>query len=165
MRLLRLSLFREKLNFNDNRDYREAIIAISRFTLSLERLSHLLPTPLSSALCPLYGPLSPVRPSVPSTTLYLSTTLCTLYCPMSPLRPSALSTTLCPLYGPLSPLRFLSPLQPLSSLQPSAPSTSLSFLNSPLLLYGTICPLQPLVSSTVLSPLHSPLSSLRPSVS
>jgi hypothetical protein len=32
MRLSLLSLFREKLNFSDNRDYREAIITISRFS-------------------------------------------------------------------------------------------------------------------------------------
>jgi hypothetical protein len=45
------------------------------------------------ALCPLYGPLFPLRPSVPSTAL------CPLYSPLS------LSTAFCPLYDPLSPLK------------------------------------------------------------
>jgi hypothetical protein len=130
MRLSRLSLFREKLNFSDNRDYCEAIIAISRLKdipiyCPLPSLQPYIP---STVLCPLYGFISPVRPSVPSTSLCLSTTLCLLYGPMSPLRHPALSTTLCPLY-PLSSLLF--PLQPLSSLQSSVPSTLLKSTTEP----------------------------------
>jgi hypothetical protein len=53
----------------------------------------------SGALCPLYGPLFPLQPSVPSMAL------CSLYSPLSPLRPSVPSTVLYPFYGPLSPLR------------------------------------------------------------
>jgi hypothetical protein len=55
-------------------------------------------------ICPLWGPLSSLRPSVSSTAL------CPLYGllfplgPLSPLRSSVPSTALCPLYGPLSPL-------------------------------------------------------------
>jgi hypothetical protein len=69
------------------------------------------------ALCPLYGPLSPLRPSVPSTTL------CPLYSHLFPLRPSVPSTALCPLYGPLSPSTALCPLYgPLSPLKNSETS-------------------------------------------
>ncbi len=53
----------------------------------------------SGALYPLYGPLSPLQPSVPSMAL------CSLYGPLSPLRPSVPSTALCPFCGPLSLLR------------------------------------------------------------
>jgi hypothetical protein len=56
MRLSRLSLFREKLNFSDNRDYREAIITISRFS----PMSPLQSSVHSMGLYPLYGPLSPL---------------------------------------------------------------------------------------------------------
>jgi hypothetical protein len=62
-------------------------------------LSSLRPSVPSLALCTLYGPLFPLRPSVPSTAL------CSLYGPLSPLWPSVPSTVLSPLYGPLSPLR------------------------------------------------------------
>jgi hypothetical protein len=71
-----------------------------------------------SALCPLYGPLSSLRPSTPSKAfcpLYGSlsflqsfvccTTLCCLYDLRSPLHPSVPSTAFCTLYSPLSPLR------------------------------------------------------------
>jgi hypothetical protein len=44
---------------------------------------------LSSILCALFSPLSPLQPYVPSTAL------CLLYCPLS----SVLSMALCPLYG------------------------------------------------------------------
>jgi hypothetical protein len=54
-------------------------------------------------ICPLWGPLSSLRPSV------FSTALCPLYGPLSPLRHSVPSTSLCPLYGPLSPLRHSVP--------------------------------------------------------
>ncbi len=92
----RKSLFREKPNFSDNRDNREAIIAISRFTLGP-----------STALCSLYGPLRPLQ-SNPSTTLcppprysVLSKALCPLYNPLPPLQPSVPSMAFCSLYGPL----------------------------------------------------------------
>ncbi len=49
-------------------------------------------------ICPLWGPLSSLRPSVSSTAL------CPLYGILFPLRPSVPSMVLCPLYGPLSPL-------------------------------------------------------------
>ncbi len=75
-------------------------------------LCPLWPSPPSTALCsistaiyPLYGPLSPLQlfsslwPSVPSGAL------CPLYGPLSPLQPSAYSMALCSLYGSLSPLR------------------------------------------------------------
>jgi hypothetical protein len=67
-------------------------------------VSSLLPIVSSTALfpsmniCPLWGPLSSLWPSVSSTTL------CPLYGLLFPLRPSVPSTALCPLYGPLSPL-------------------------------------------------------------
>jgi hypothetical protein len=70
----------------------------------LAPLSTLLPSISSTALfpsktiCPLWGPLSSLRPSVSSTAL------CPLYGLLVPLRPSVPSTALCPLYGPLSPL-------------------------------------------------------------
>ncbi len=51
------------------------------------------------ALYSLYGPLSPLRPSVPSTALS------PLHGPMFLLQPYVPSTALCPLYGPLSPLK------------------------------------------------------------
>ncbi len=52
-----------------------------------------------------YGPIPPLRPSVPSTAL------CPLYGRLSPLRPSVSSTALCLLYGPPSALRPSAPLR------------------------------------------------------
>ncbi len=49
-------------------------------------------------ICPLWGPLSSLLPSVSSTAL------CPLYGLLFPLRPSVPSKSLCPLYGPLYPL-------------------------------------------------------------
>jgi hypothetical protein len=83
-------------------------------------LSPLWPSVPSTTFC------HPLWPSVSSTASVLSETLCLLYDPLSPLRPSVPSTTLCPLCGPL-PL-----YSPLSSLQPPASSTA------PCLLYGTL---------------------------
>jgi hypothetical protein len=99
------------------------------------------PLPHSTALCPLNGPLSSIRPSISSTAL------CPLYGPRSlygflyPVRPSVLFTAIClltgplQLYGPLSSLRSsvlataLCPRYcPLSSLRPSSPSTRHVFL-------------------------------------
>ncbi len=90
------------------------------------------------AICPLYGPLLPLRRSVPSTALYplydilflqqppaRSTTLCLLDSPLFPLSSSVPLKALCPLYGPLSPLR------------PSVPSMALSPL------YGLLFPRRP----------------------
>jgi hypothetical protein len=132
MRLSRLSLFREKLNFRDNCDYREAIIAISR----LKDIPIYCPLPClqpyipSTVLCPLYGPLSPLQP-------YVS------------LRPYVFSTVLCPLYGTLP------------SLRPSAPSTALYSVSSllfplqPSIPYPVFCSLYSPMS------LYDPMSSLR----
>jgi hypothetical protein len=95
-RLSRYSLFREKKKISNNHDNREAIIAISR-----SLLGPLRPYIPSTALCPVYGPMSrlfPLRPSLPSMAL------CPFYGPLSPLRPSVPlwpsvpSTTLCPLW-------------------------------------------------------------------
>ncbi len=149
------------------RDYRYfvknqilAIIAISRFALGHSTALCPLygPTPLqpsvplhdilyslrpyvpSTALCHLYGHLSPLRPSPPSTAL------CSLYGPVSSLWPSVSSTATCPLYHPLSPL------------QPTVPSIALCPLEGPL------SSLRPSVSSTALCPLYGPLSPLWPSV-
>ncbi len=116
-------------------------------------LCPLFPSPPSTALCststalypiygplsydplfpPLYGPLSPLRPSVLSRPF-------PFYYPLSPLQlfsllwPSVPSGALCPLYGPLSPL------------QPSVPSMALCSL------YGPLSPLGPSVPSTALCP-------------
>ncbi len=75
--------------------------------------------------------------------------LCTLYGPMSPLRPSVPSmahvpsTTLSHLCGPLSPQGSSAPLQPFGSLQPSVLSTALCLLYSSFPLYGPLSPLRP----------------------
>ncbi len=84
-RLSRLSLFRKKQNFSDNRDNREAIIAISRFALG-------------PCMAPrsLYSPLSSLPPSV------LSTAICSLYGLLFSLRPFILSIILSSLNIPLS---------------------------------------------------------------
>jgi hypothetical protein len=70
-----------------------------------DHLSLLGPFVLSTALCLLYSPLSPLWPSVPLRPSFPSTALCPLYGPLSPLWPSVPSTALCSLYGPLSPLK------------------------------------------------------------
>jgi hypothetical protein len=107
------------------------------------------------AHCPLYGPLSSLRPSVSSTVI------------CSPLKPyvpflafSFLSQyfvpsmALCPLYGPLPLYSQLSPLWPL-------------LLYRPLLLYNPLLPLWPLfslwpsVSPTALCPLYWPQNPLK----
>jgi hypothetical protein len=127
MRLSRLSLFREKLNFSDNRDYCEAIIAISR----LKDISIYCPLPSlqpyipSTVLCPLYGPLSPLRLYIPCTALCPFYIPMSLYDPVSSLRFYVPSTAPCPLYDPLPPL---------PPLQSSVPSTA-SVLSS------VLCPL------------------------
>ncbi len=86
----------------------------------------------STSLCLLYGPLSPLRPSLPLCGPLLPTSrpllpvrpfvpsaaLCPLYGPLSPLRPSVSSTALCPLYDPLSPLRPSIPSTAFTSLSP-----------------------------------------------
>jgi hypothetical protein len=125
------------------------------------------------ALCSLYGPLSPLRPSAPSTVL------CPLDDPLSTLRLSVPSTALCPLYSSLSLLlptvlstalyllyNYLSPLHPyvLSSaffppLQYFVPYMALCSLYGPL-------PLRPsILRGVTLCFLNSPLSSLLPSAS
>jgi hypothetical protein len=95
-------------------------------------LSSLWPSVSSTALCPLfnpyplYGPLSPLSPSVLSMLSVLSTALCLLYSSfplyvyLSPLGPSVLSTAVCLFYSPLSPLWS------------SLPSTALCPLYGPL---------------------------------
>jgi hypothetical protein len=66
-------------------------------------------TVLSMALFLLYGPLSPLQPSVPSVSL----------CPLS-MSLCSLSMSLCPLSGPLN--RGYSPMSPLWLLSPPRPS-------------------------------------------
>jgi hypothetical protein len=83
-------------------------------SLRLLQCGYHLHTVPCTALCPLYG-------------------LCPLSGPLSPLRPTVPFTALCPLYSPLfscglcSLFDLLSPLQSLSHLQPSV-----SFVASPL---------------------------------
>jgi hypothetical protein len=118
MRFSLYSLFCEKLHFSNNRDNHGAIIAISWFALRLS-------TALCSlyGLCPLYGALLPLQPSVSSTPLcplysplltilpcILSVGLCFHNSPLSPLQLSVPSIAPCPLYGPMSLYRYLSPL-------------------------------------------------------
>jgi hypothetical protein len=100
-----------------------------------------------TALCPLYGPLSPQRPSVLSTVHVPSTTLC------PPIRPSFPSTALCPLYSPLLLYSPLSPprpsvpsIRPSVPLRPSVPSTALY------LLYGSLPTPRPSAPSRTLYP-------------
>jgi hypothetical protein len=153
-KIMLLSFFAENLNFGD--------IAASRFILEPWKISPLRPSALSTALCPLCGPLSslqhsvlssdlgplygtlfPLRPCVPPP----PTTLCPLYGPLSPLRPFAFSTALCFLNSPLSCLRALCPLYgPLSSLRSSVPSTALC------LLYSQLSPQKPYVPCMTLCP-------------
>jgi hypothetical protein len=113
MRFSLYSLFCEKLHFSNNRDNHGAIIAISWFALRLSMALCSL-----YGLCPLYGALLPLQPSVSSTPLcplysHLLTILpcilsvglcflCPLYIPLGSFSPS---TILCNLYGPLSFLR------------------------------------------------------------
>jgi hypothetical protein len=95
--------------------------------------------PLSSALCPLYGPLflygppSSLWPSVSST--FICPPL-KPYVPSLTLSPppqySVLSMALCPLYGPLPPMALSFLYSTLFPLRPSILSMTLCFLNSPL---------------------------------
>jgi hypothetical protein len=96
------------------------------------------------ALCPLYGPLPPVRslpPFFPSTALYPSNG------PLTPLWPSVPSRRSVTRYDPLSSLRpsIYVLYDPLSSLR-----LSVSFMTSVCLV------LRPYVPSTVLCPLYAP---------
>ncbi len=162
------------------------------------RLSNLgpsVPSATPTAVCLLHGPLSPLRPSVPSKAIGPNRHSPLSHSgpiphyglyppppngPLSPLRPSVTSTALCHIYGSLSPLRPLSPSWPLSLLRqsvpsavlyplhcplsllwPSVPLTSLCPHYGPLSLYGPLPPLRPSTSSTVLCLLYSPLSSTR----
>ncbi len=109
----------------------------------------------STDLCPLYGPRSPLRPSIPSAAL------CPFYAPSSPLRPSASFTALSLFYGYLSsqqpfvPLRPMFPFATLCPLYRSLPPSTAC----PLPHHGLVC-----TSSMAHCPLHSPLSPLRPPV-
>jgi hypothetical protein len=131
------------------------------------------PRPLSPiALCSLYSPLSPLRPSALSMAhCPLVGTLSSLWhsvsstavCP--PLKPYVLSLALCPLYCPMSPLQHLSPLWPLFPLRPSVLSMP-SVSSTTLFPSMTICPLGvPLSSLRPYVSLYNPLSLLWPSVS
>jgi hypothetical protein len=132
----------------------------------------------SRALCSLYVPLLPLRPSALFTALYRSTalypskTLYPLYGPLSALRPSVTPVAFCLLHGPLYCLRLSAPLSQTSiSLRPSTPSTAdlchlygllshlrLSFSST------ALCPLPVFVPSVALFPLCGPQSPLWPSV-
>jgi hypothetical protein len=133
----------------------------------------------SRALCSLYVPLLPLRPSALFTALYRSTalypskTLYPLYGPLSALRPSVTPVAFCLLHGPLYCLRLSAPLSQTSiSLRPSTPSTAdlchlyglLSHLR-PSVPFRSLSPLWHSFHSAALSPLYGPLSFLRPSVS
>ncbi len=142
-----------------------------RSSVPLSPLCPLGPYVSSTALYPLWGALSPLRPSASYTalctlcSLVLASNLCQLFSPLSPLLPyvplyvplflygallplrsSAPSTTLCPLYGPLF------------SLQSSVSSTVLGLLYRPLSPLHPSSPLRPSVLSTALCLLYSPLS-------
>jgi hypothetical protein len=95
-----------------------------------------------TALCPLYGLLPPLQPSIP-----LPMVLYPLYSLLSPFRPSVTSKAIFLLYGPLSPL---------------VPSVICMVI---CLLCGLLSPLRPFVSSTANCPLFGPLPPIRPSVS
>jgi hypothetical protein len=110
------------------------------------------------ALCPLYGPLPTLRPSI------LFMTLCFLNSSLSPLRHLS---DLCPLFS-LRPLSFLQPLSPLhpyvlstAFFAPlySVPSMALCSL------YGPMSPPRPSTVSTAICSLCGALSSQWPSVS
>jgi hypothetical protein len=133
-------------------------------------------SPLSSSTykhCTLSGPLSPLRPSVPSMAHALTSDLLSLNSPLSPLRPYVYSTGLFPLYCALSPLwssafsMGLFPLySPQSSLQPSVLSSALCSLYGPMFPQWPSVPstVQPAVTSTTLYPLYGPLFPQQPPV-
>ncbi len=133
----------------------------------------------STALCPLYIPLSPLRPSAsstallrPSTSLQLSTPfmdLCSLLGRLSPLRPSVSCSALFSPYGPLSPLQTYVPSTalcqlygPLSPLTHFVPSTALCPLYGHLPPVCPLLPFQPPIPSIALFPLCDLLFPLRP---
>ncbi len=100
-------MFRE----NDNR---EGIIAMSRFALgSLQPYVSPMASVKSTALCSLYGPLSPLQSSGSSTALY------PLYGPLFT-QQSSVPSALSPLYGPLSPIQPFIPSTALWSLYTTA---------------------------------------------
>ncbi len=122
----------------------------------------------STALYPLYGPLSPLQSSVPLRRHVLSMALCLLYSRLTP--PKAL----CLLFSPLSPSTIFCTLYGSMALFPLCgplPPMALSSLYGSLFnLYGPLSSLWPPVSSTALCPLfnlyplYGPLSPLRPFV-
>ncbi len=108
-----------------------------------------MPSKPSTTLCPLYGPLSSLWPTVLSTALcllYASAPLYPLYGLLAPLRPSVA------LYGPLSSLRPSISFTTLCPL-PSVLSTAL-ISSTTLSLYGPLSPLRPSTRSTVLCPIY-----------
>ncbi len=115
---------------------------------------------LSSALCPLYAPMFPLRPFVPSMAL------CSFHCPLSSLWPFVFSTALSPLYGPLYLYSLPATLWPSVSsaaicpiLKPSVPSLALCSL------FGLLFPWRPSILSMALCFIYnSPLSPIRISV-
>jgi hypothetical protein len=111
---------------------------------------HPRPSAPSTALCPLYGPLSRLQGSVSN-----SSALCLLYGPMFPLWPSVPSTALCQFYG-LCPLLMLSMLSMVLYLLNSPPS--LLWLSVP---SNALCPLQTSLSSIAIC-LFYPLQPLCP---
>jgi hypothetical protein len=111
---------------------------------SLYGLSLLWRSAPSTALYPLYGPLPPLRSSVP-------------------LRPTVLSMALCLLYSHLSPSKALYLL-----FSPLSPSTIFCTIYAPTVLchlYGPLFTQQTFVPSTAFYLFYGPLSFLRPSVS
>jgi hypothetical protein len=111
-----------------------------------------------TALYPLYCPLSPLRPSVSSTTFCLLYGLLplngplTLLQPSAFLQPSALSKAHCALYDRLSPLRLFVPSMDLCPLCCSISFTTLC------LLYGLLPLLWPSDPFYGLVPFHGPYS-------
>ncbi len=104
------------------------------------------PSFLPTALCPFYGLLSPLRPSVLFTAFCPPTALCLLCDRMSLRQASISSKTFCPFYA-LCILFLL--LGPLCHLPPSVPSTTLCLLYCPpSLLYVSLFLLPPSIPST-----------------
>jgi hypothetical protein len=110
----------------------------------------------SSALCPLNGPLFPLRLSVPSAAL------CVLSKVLGP-RYGPLSSALCLLYSHLSPLQpYVPHYDTLYPLWPYVTSKVLCYLYGPLHHHGPMSPLLPFVPYTVLCHLYDLLSSQWP---
>jgi hypothetical protein len=125
------------------------------------------------AICPLYGPLSPLQPSVPSMALCPSTAICSLYGLLFSLGPSILSlyiwssvhstdlcilTAFCLFCSPLSFLRTsVSSTAIYTPLNPYVPATGHVPLND------TLYPLWSYVPFKAICPLYGPMSSLWPS--